>query len=398
MVLHIHYVVAKNTKGFKRERESLLNQINDLIRAHNVTILMMDANMALFLVIDSLRSRGVHVDVTAWYPWVTIDGHNGCDSCCLALINQPGDHKLKTSYGDLQRGDRAWGGDVQRIDSWVQDNQLKDHAGCGQLLRSYIIPQGENDVLQGFLRPSIAPGTEEMDNYVRSCGQFRDRWTRSLPNADYKKEYLCTREMRLKDFHFQGRTINGTHYPLVTMMKMSCTRSEEAIMRRRQKQKQKDGAVVTETRNLFEEIYGGAVGGGAAKAAVAETSGGGTAGAAVAAPKGKGKGRGRRQPPKGPSVDEENRFLETAGYCQPQGYHAPRQATWIPPTTDGWGERPRPMHVKGGYYRRPGEAGGSNDWTDDTYQFPSPNITVDENFTPAHFEAAQWWDQRGWHQ
>ena len=51
------------------------------IQEYDVKVLMGDFNMALFRVIPELRSRGVTIDLAAWYPWKSAEGVQMADSC-----------------------------------------------------------------------------------------------------------------------------------------------------------------------------------------------------------------------------------------------------------------------------------------------------------------------------
>ena len=105
MVLHFHFVTAKGEFGKKQEQASLLKTIVRLVRAHNVTLLATDANMALLLVMQELRSSGVRADTLAWWPWRLEDGSKGMDSCAIILINHPGNRcLLYTSPSPRDRG------------------------------------------------------------------------------------------------------------------------------------------------------------------------------------------------------------------------------------------------------------------------------------------------------
>ena len=44
--------------------------------------------MSLFKFVPELRSRGVKVELVAWYPWKSTDGHAMADSCGIFFINR----------------------------------------------------------------------------------------------------------------------------------------------------------------------------------------------------------------------------------------------------------------------------------------------------------------------
>ena len=138
MVLHFHYVAAKGECG-KTKRTEFLQEIVQLVRQYNVTMLMMDANMALLMVFETLRSSGVLVDLVAWWPWQLADGRKGMDSCCILLIGQPGKHKINHNLQALDAG-TLWQ-NAQQLPGRVEEGHLKDHPGYGQLTKSYHTQQ-----------------------------------------------------------------------------------------------------------------------------------------------------------------------------------------------------------------------------------------------------------------
>ena len=219
------------------ERVKSSSDIVAKVRQRQVTMLMMDANMALLLVVERLRSRGVHVDVCAWFPWATRDGHRRMDSCCIAL-SCPGAHQLEFLKGENPQGN--WGG-VQKLPSRVVgDSQLHDHPGYGQLLHAYLPKTNTFDrfLYETFLKPSLAPCSSHMEDHVRSRGRHLDQRGFTGKNANiYVKDKLHTRERRLDlgRFLFNGKWPNGAHYPLCVMTKMPSTRSAKAKQRRRAK-------------------------------------------------------------------------------------------------------------------------------------------------------------------
>ena len=57
MSLHYHYLAARKGTQSPEEKKGL-GEVAKLVRDYNVTFLMMDANMALFNVIDAVRNDG----------------------------------------------------------------------------------------------------------------------------------------------------------------------------------------------------------------------------------------------------------------------------------------------------------------------------------------------------
>jgi hypothetical protein len=76
-----------------------------MIQNFDVKVLMGDFNMALFLVIPELRSRGVTIDLAAWYPWKSAEGVQMADSCGIFFIDTPGEYTLCKGLKDLHDND-----------------------------------------------------------------------------------------------------------------------------------------------------------------------------------------------------------------------------------------------------------------------------------------------------
>ena len=138
MSFHYHYLAAK--KGTESpDKKKTLHEVAQLVREYNVTFLMMDANMALFNVIDAVRNNGQYVDVLSWMPWNTnpqgtLGVHKAMDSCCIAIINELGRYRLQ---------DRDWSKASTlpyMVESKNNQKVLTNGAGCGQLTTAYVIP------------------------------------------------------------------------------------------------------------------------------------------------------------------------------------------------------------------------------------------------------------------
>ena len=125
MVIHFHYVAAKGEHGKASERNAFMERIACKIKEHDMTCLMMDATMILLKLVSFIRSSGVVIDVCAYCPWVTSEGHQGMNSCCIELINCPGFHRLDNLKEQAE---------VIKLTSWVENGQLKDHPGYGPFL------------------------------------------------------------------------------------------------------------------------------------------------------------------------------------------------------------------------------------------------------------------------
>ena len=94
MVVHIHHLVANNIKTFKMAHANVWNWLNDAILKYKVDVMMGDFNMSFFKVTDQLRSRGLEIDLAAWYPWKADSGTTMADSCGIFFIGYKATFKL----------------------------------------------------------------------------------------------------------------------------------------------------------------------------------------------------------------------------------------------------------------------------------------------------------------
>ncbi len=79
MVIHLHCHLANNR--WPSKLRAFWPWLADKILRYNVSVLMGDFNMSLFMVVPELRSRGATVDLAAWHPWKAPDGTPMSDSC-----------------------------------------------------------------------------------------------------------------------------------------------------------------------------------------------------------------------------------------------------------------------------------------------------------------------------
>ena len=66
---------------------------------------MADFNMALFMAVSEFRSRGIVVDVGAWYPWKSLKGKPMSDSCGILFVSLPGEYWLRIGPQFLHSND-----------------------------------------------------------------------------------------------------------------------------------------------------------------------------------------------------------------------------------------------------------------------------------------------------
>ena len=102
METHVSNKLANlNLSAAKQKLRSHLDWQAELTHYYQVKVVMGDYNMALFHAVKYFRSRGMVVDVGAWYPWKSINigpeplkgqpsGKAMCDSCGILFFDTPG--------------------------------------------------------------------------------------------------------------------------------------------------------------------------------------------------------------------------------------------------------------------------------------------------------------------
>ena len=195
--------------------------------------------MAIFNVIDAIRNDGQHVDVLSWMPWNTnplgsLGVHRAMDSCCIAIINEPGRYRLT---------DRDWS-NASTLPYMVALNDkgakvLTNGAGCGQLITAYVIPPKSNfdSELAKLLAPScnLGDGADEtwgacsstlqpeVIEHIRNNGRLPEqRQIKGAWNiAKYRTYLLRTKEVRsdrkLITFHGKKATEGPVSYTHLTL-------------------------------------------------------------------------------------------------------------------------------------------------------------------------------------
>ena len=113
-VVHMHRHVAKNC--WPRQLEFFWDWLAEI----ECDVLMGDFSLQLFAVVPELRSRGVRIDLAAWFPWKRNDGIPCADSCAIFFLNRPGQYMLIKGRSDLHDND-ASGIYFSGIDAAVAD-------------------------------------------------------------------------------------------------------------------------------------------------------------------------------------------------------------------------------------------------------------------------------------
>jgi hypothetical protein len=155
MCMHLHYHVANNVKGFRRQLVATWPRMASLINKYGVDVLMGDFNMSLFKVAPELRSCGVQVDLMAWYPWRSTEGHMMSDSQGIFLINKKALVELHVGLECLHAGDpNGIGWDTGGMGFLCKYDVWPPNSGPGQTLATYL-PKSANYVDK--VGPSLAP-------------------------------------------------------------------------------------------------------------------------------------------------------------------------------------------------------------------------------------------------
>ena len=100
-VIHVHRHLAKDR--FSGELETFWDWLEERCRACDV--IMGDFSLQLLAVIPTLRSRGVKIDLAAWFPWKAVDGTPCADTCAIFFVNRPGVYQLTKGLADLHSHD-----------------------------------------------------------------------------------------------------------------------------------------------------------------------------------------------------------------------------------------------------------------------------------------------------
>ena len=238
MVVHLHHHLANNK--WPQRLHNFWPWLVDKLQKHDVKVLMGDFNMALFRVIPELRSRGVVIDLAAWYPWKALeDGEAMADSCGIFFLNAPGEYKLHRALGDLHdRDDRGILSDV-RDAGHVHDRRprasrhptdwIPKQAGPGQPLDVFL-PKAAD--LREKIEPSLQESQESSQMLAEAQAAVAAR-RRDAPTCPH----LRVKEKRLdaKLWTLRGANVKGSHFPICAFTNNVGRRAPEALAKRQQK-------------------------------------------------------------------------------------------------------------------------------------------------------------------
>ena len=101
---HLHYEIAKKPGRTKEYWDNLIGKI----RKFEVRFFAGDFNMSFADVTNQLRSRGLEVDLIAWYPFQLRSSAThtpqglGIDSCGIFYVGGGASMKMQYSLGDIE--------------------------------------------------------------------------------------------------------------------------------------------------------------------------------------------------------------------------------------------------------------------------------------------------------
>ena len=192
---------------------------------------MGDFNMSLFKVIPELRSRGVTVDLAAWYPWKSPMGLPMSDSCGIFFIDAPGEYTLHKGLDDLH--DRTEHGILHKAEGRMAEelaagdgfDRIDVNGGPGMALSQYLPKKMESHLkLKESLKPS-----QESEQVVR-C----EKDNQAVPK---QRTILKVREKRLQAdlWRREGQEQKGSHFPICAFTNNVGRRSKERMVERSRK-------------------------------------------------------------------------------------------------------------------------------------------------------------------
>ena len=264
MVVHMHNELANLVLGPQR-LEKFWNWLSKKIETFNVQVLMGDFNMSLFRVIPELRSRGVQIDLGAWYPWKSLEGEPMTDSCGIFFVNLPGVYTLsknldhlhdRDATGILARGEPVVSGEpcISRKDfgDGGEEAAADDSAAAETGEDSDESKDDAPKPFGGFdrIEENAGPGMR-LGMYLPKNANLTEKFSASLtptplaavaaPNKDRKNDGIKFKEKRLsaKIWRCEGVHQLGSHFPICVFTNNVGRRSPQKLEERRQKQMQR---------------------------------------------------------------------------------------------------------------------------------------------------------------
>ena len=228
MVVHLHHHLANNK--WPNKLNAFWPWLAEKLREHDVKVLMGDFNMAFFMVIPELRSRGVVIDLAAWYPWkAREDGEAMSDSCGIFFLNAPGEYRLHRALEDLHDTDARGILSDADVMHTVDYDLIPRKSGPGQPLDLYL-PKAAD------LREKIKPSLTASHQSLATLAEARAAGAARRPNA-HTCSHLRVKEKRLDEALWApgGANVKGSHFPICAFTNNVGRRAPEALARRQQR-------------------------------------------------------------------------------------------------------------------------------------------------------------------
>ena len=223
-VTHFHNLSAKLVSGHRISHKDFLDALARRILHFGIVMLMGDFNMALLKMRQELHSRGVRIQLLAWYPWRNTSGKTILDSLGIFSVNIHVSIRLHHS-----------------LSSFDDEANLLD----AKIEATIVADDGDNvvtkrvDSYEGIDGPPGIP----LHRYLPKFVTDRDKIETALKPAysveeDAGSEPRPMKEKRLEsDTHFvyQGKVYKDAHFPLMVFTdNKKSRRSSEALKRRAQ--------------------------------------------------------------------------------------------------------------------------------------------------------------------
>jgi len=216
----------------------VFDELADRCKQFNTKFLCGDFNMSVTEVVKQLRSRGLRIELAAWYPWmhetIEVNGSGlGFDSCAMFYIG--GDAEVQVLYSMKDYNMAAVAGDDYQelrdtLDRYEGQNTPGKHWAC---YHSRKKKEAENTKdLSARLNDLHSP---DPDVYLPPKRHPRDitHYLRLKQKKMDKEEWLV--KVRRDDGSVETAMHNGAHMPLCVFSKNTRARSMKAEERRKHK-------------------------------------------------------------------------------------------------------------------------------------------------------------------
>ena len=242
MVNHVHNTIANSSVG-STKLQAHLYWLADNIQKYKVQVIMGDYNMACFHAVSVFRSRGIVVDVGAWYPFKSVQGVPMSDSCVVLFVNLHAEYRFHHGLECLHANDETGLFHRSRLavagrHKDARYDRIEQQAGPGMPLKTYL-PKGdtvtnwENKIMK-FLKPP-----RESAVVVQRYADLQAQQPRNFTRDSVGPDFLRMKEKRLdlNKWLVRGTNVGGSHFPLCVFTNNRGRRSEEKTYERSMKSK-----------------------------------------------------------------------------------------------------------------------------------------------------------------